>query len=255
MLRFPWAPPPVNVPTGTIVSTRCPGSFVRSSLRSRLNLGLSVALLLCSCGQWEALQPVPPHPIPTDPYLIKVGDTLDVRFYSSPELNLLELPVRSDGKISLELLGDVQAAGMEPTTLARVLSDAYARELTNPRVTVIVRSFGGEVFVDGQVGAPTRVPYGVGLTALQAISAAGGFLESAKVSSVILIRKSDEQFQGYRLALQDYLEGKNPMADVRLQPSDIVHVPRSAVSNVNQFVKLYIRENIPIPVSIPLPAF
>ena len=185
------------------------------------------------------------------PYLIKVGDSLEVRFYNAPEMNI-EVPVRSDGKISLELLGDVQAAGVEPEELSRTLTRQYAFELNKPRVTVVVRSFGGEVYVGGEVKAPSVLPFGSGLTALQAINAAGGFLATAKVNSVILIRRNGGEFRGYRLALHKLISGKDLSADVPLQPSDILHVPMSKVGNVNKFMDLYIRKNIPI--SPPLAA-
>jgi protein involved in polysaccharide export with SLBB domain len=235
------------LPARRRVTARCQGVFMRGLIASGF-----AALLLGGCGQWDAHNPTPPQQPPSAAYLINVGDTLDIRFYNAPDLNMLALPVRSDGKISVDLLGDVQAAGMEPAQLARALSKSYGRELTDPRIAVIVRSFGGQVYVDGQVGSPSMVPYATGMTVLQSVAAAGGFLESAKVSSVILIRRNSGQYEGYRLGLQDFLEGKDPTADAPLQPSDIVFVPRSVIANVNQFVKMYIRNNLPIPLMIPI---
>lgn len=179
---------------------------------------------------------------------------LDVRFYNAPELDL-QVPVRSDGKISLQLIGDVPVAGYEPSALSEALTQRYESELENPRVTVIVREFGGSVYVGGEVGAPGAVPFGTGMTVLQAINTAGGFLKTANLTSVILIRWDGERFTGYRLAMEAFLAGEGGLGDATLQPSDIVHVPKSKVANVNQFVDMYIRQNIPIPISIPLPAF
>jgi protein involved in polysaccharide export with SLBB domain len=187
------------------------------------------------------------------PYLIKPGDTLSVRFYKTPELNI-DTPVRSDGKISLELVGDVQAGGMEPAELSKLLNERYKGELQDPRVTVIVTAFGGEVYVSGEVKSPAAVPLGIPLTALQAIDKAGGFLTSAEKTSVILIRNEQGTWHGYKLDLDRAASGEDLDADPLLQPRDIVHVPRSVVANVNVFVDMYIRKNIPIT-SIPVGAF
>src|SRR5262249_4551901 len=71
------------------------------------------------------------------PYRIRVGDSLDVRFYKTPELNIEKIPVRSDGKISLDLVGDVQAAGLGTDELSANLVHAYSRELQEPQIAVI----------------------------------------------------------------------------------------------------------------------
>lgn len=192
-------------------------------------------------------------PEPSGPYLIKPGDTLAVRFYKTPELNV-DVPVRSDGKISLVLVGDVQAAGRQPAELSTLITDRYKRELQDPRVTVIVSQFGGEVYVSGEVKTPAAVPLGTPLTAMQAIDRAGGFLTSAEMASVILIRNEGGTWHGYRLDLSRAFTGEDTESDPLLQPRDIVHVPRSVVANVNTFVTLYIKNNIPIS-GIPIGAF
>jgi protein involved in polysaccharide export with SLBB domain len=165
------------------------------------------------------------------------------------------VPVRSDGKISLELVGEVQAAGIEPDRLSRILNERYGTELRDPRVTVVVRGFGGQVHVTGEVDHSTAIPFGTGLTALEAISGAGGFRDTAKIDSVILIRRTDAGFQGYRLALDQALSGKDLSADVALRPSDVLHVPKSTIAQMNLFVDQYVRKNLPIQpaIAIPLP--
>jgi polysaccharide biosynthesis/export protein len=186
--------------------------------------------------------------------VLKVGDYLDIRFYKTPELNV-EVPIRSDGKISLEPIGEVQAAGLTPEELSHGLTKRYAKELTNPRVTVIVRGFGGQVFVGGEVKTPSAIPFTTGLTALQAINGAGGFLTSAERDSVVLIRKEGDHYQGHRLMLGKVISGEDMSSDVSLQPTDIVQVPRSRVSNMNLFVELYIRNNLPIQPGLGFGAF
>src|SRR4029453_12966252 len=109
------------------------------------------------------------------PYRIHVGDSLDVRFYKTPGPNVEKVPVRNDGKISLDLVGDVQAAGLGPDEVSARLVQAYSKELEDPRIAVIVRDFGGQVFVGGEVNKSGAFKYAEGMTALQAIQTAGGF--------------------------------------------------------------------------------
>ena len=183
--------------------------------------------------------------------MIKAGDSLDIRFYKTPELNL-QVPVRPDGKISLELIGDVEAAGLQPGELASVLRERYASELQNPRVSVIVLAFGGQVYVEGEVKTPSAPPFAQGITALQAISLAGGFLDTAQPNSVILIRLEDGLYHGYRLALNDALSGKDLAQDVSLRPADILHVPKSRIADVDLFVDQYFRKLLPIQPALPV---
>src|SRR5262249_45085458 len=190
-------------------------------------------LLLVGC----ASPPAPPPPTATQPvgspYQIKAGDYLDIRFYKTPELNL-EVPVRPDGNISLELIGDVQAAGLQPGELAATLRERYASELENPRVSVIVRAFGGQVYVEGEVKTPSAAPFAMGITALQAISLAGGFLDTAQPNSVILMRFEDGQYRGYRLPLKDTRSGKGLGQDVRLIAAPNLPQPQRNSANVHR---------------------
>jgi len=210
----------------------------------------TLPLLVLGCAATPSAR-LPPADHTPPAYRVKVGDTLDIRFYKTPELNL-EVPVRSDGKISLELIGDVQAAGLEPEQLAASLRERYASELTDPRVSVIVRKFGGGIWIGGEVKNPSRVPYSVGLTALQAIHRAGGFLETARPSSVVLIRLEGTQYKGYLLPLDKVQTGEDVSVDAELQPSDILHVPKSGIANVDLFVDQYIRKVLPVQPAIPI---
>ena len=198
-----------------------------------------------------------PDPVPTEPpratggpYLIQVGDTLDVRFYATPELNT-KVPVRGDGSISLELVGEVRAAGLSPEALAKVLDQRYARELRDPAVTVMVQSFGGKVFVAGEVQRPCAVGFAHGMTALQAIASAGGFRDSANLGNVILLRQADGQVHGHRLSLDRAASGDDPPADVPLQPADVLYVPRTRIAKVDLFVEQYVRKVLPDMPYIP----
>ena len=118
---------------------------VRSASTELAWLLLTLVTTGCLAGCF-ARRPVDPPVVESAhemglPYRIHVGDTLDVRFYSTPELNT-KATVRSDGKISLELVGDIEAAAQTPEAFAKILGARYARELRNPTVTVVVQSFG-----------------------------------------------------------------------------------------------------------------
>ncbi|HLK10828.1 MAG TPA: polysaccharide biosynthesis/export family protein [Candidatus Binatia bacterium] len=215
---------------------------------------LAVILVLGACSP-RAKYPPPGQQMlaqqAVTPYRIRVGDTLGIRFYKTPELNV-DVPVRSDGKISISPAGDVEAAGLEPEELAKTLSELYAKELENPRVTVVVQSFGGTVYVGGEVKTPAGEPFTTGLTALQAVEAAGGFTVTAKLDNVILIRREPQGYKGYKLALDDVLSGKDVAADVRLEPGDVVFVPRTKIADVDTFVDQYFRQLLPFQPAVPL---
>jgi protein involved in polysaccharide export with SLBB domain len=191
--------------------------------------------------------------IENKPYHIRVGDKLSVRFYKTPELNIEEVPVRSDGKISLDLIGDIQAAGIGTDELSDNLARAYSKELQEPRIAVIVRSFGGQVFVGGEVNKPASLAFSEGLTALQAIQGAGGFNDMASIENVVLVRRAGDRYEGYRLFLKKALSGEDYTQNVALEPNDIVYVPKSRIANLNLIVLQYISKMIPqVPIGLPV---
>lgn len=181
-------------------------------------------------------------------YALQPGDELDVRFYYNPELNLSVL-VRPDGKISLPLADDVQAAGLSPAALTQTLRNKYERELRRPEITVIVRSFNSQkVFVGGDVAAPGVIQVVGPMTVLQSVTQAGGFRETARINEVLVIRRNPTAPSSPIVIPVDIaaaIDGSKPTQDIALVPSDIVYVPKSPIANVNKFVDQYIRQNIP----------
>jgi protein involved in polysaccharide export with SLBB domain len=102
--------------------------------------------------------------------------------------------------------------------------------------------------VAGEVNKPGMVNLTGPMTVLQSIAEAGGFKDSARKSQVIIIRKSPEKAPVTIVTdLEDAVYGDNKVQNIALAPYDIIYVPKSAIANVNQFVDLYIRRNIPIP--------
>ena len=207
-----------------------------------------VASFLIGCssqriGSMKDVQAVfPAHQKPQE-YFIQPGDKLDIKFFYNPELNET-VSVRPDGKISLQLVDDVQAAGLTPSQLDEFLTQKYAKELRKPVVTVIVISFTGQaVYVGGEVNSQGLIDLTVGMTPLQAVINAGGFKETAMPEGAIIIRKDkDNRPIPVRVDLKNALYGSDSGPDIQLQPHDIVYVPMSAIAEANKFVKQYIQD-------------
>ncbi|MCX8022621.1 MAG: polysaccharide export protein [Syntrophorhabdaceae bacterium] len=193
---------------------------------------------------------------PDTPYKIQVGDTLDIKFFYNPELNERDLPVRPDGRISLQLIDEVYVAGLTPLELRDLLKKKYeTTELKNVEISVIVRSFSHQkVFVDGEVGVPTLVPIMGQLTVMQAIAQARGMKETARRWEVIVIRFGrDHKPMITTVNLDKVLDGTDLNQDILLMPYDIVYVPRSPIANFDLWVDQYIRRALPFPLPSPVP--
>ena len=177
-------------------------------------------------------------------YLIQPGDQLEIKFFYIKELNEI-VTVRPDGKISLQLVDEVQAAGLEPLKLDDVLTEKYGQELQDPVITVIVKSFGGQqIYVGGEVNRQGLINLRAGMTPFQAVLNAGGFKETAKPESAIVIRKgAGNRPVPIEINLTDSTHGKSGNAVFLLQPHDIVFVPKTAIAKANKFVNQYI-ENL-----------
>lgn len=184
-------------------------------------------------------------------YRLQPGDALDVKFFYNQELNESVL-VRPDGRISLQLVHDVQAASLSPNELVAVLEKKYSTHLKEPEISVIVRSMeANKVFVDGQVYRAGEVPMLGNMSILQSIASAGGMKNSARGKEVLLIRRNGlKRPFVYLVNLDAALNGSDISQDVMLRPSDIVYVPKSAIANINTWVDMYIRQNIPIEVGL-----
>jgi len=186
-------------------------------------------------------------------YIIKPGDKLDVKFYYNNTLNE-SVTVLPDGRFSLQLIQDVQAASLTTRELTAVLKKKYAPYLVDPEISVIVRSFDPlKIFVDGEVGKPGMVNKGQYMTIMQAIASAGGLRDTAHGNDVLVIRRNylNKPFI-ITVDLDSVRDGTDVGQDIALKPYDIVYVPKSAIANVNTWVDQYIRKNIPINVSYDL---
>jgi protein involved in polysaccharide export with SLBB domain len=184
-------------------------------------------------------------------YVLGPGDLLDVKFFYEPELNEQQ-PIRPDGRIALQLIGDVTAAGLTPTELQAALRERYSHVLRQPDVTVIVREISGRrIYVGGEVGAPGLLKMAGSLSALQAIFEAGGPKRSGQLSSVVVLRyQGTNEPRFMTLDLTQAVKRTSASGDVPLEPLDIVFVPKTRIARMNDFVDQYVRQLIPIPMSL-----
>jgi len=230
--------------------------FARARLlgRSGFAIGLILSvLLLGGCGS-AAVKPATieqANALSTraagGEYRLQPGDELDIRFYYNPELSTSVL-IRPDGRISLPLANEIQAAGLTPNQLSQRLRSAYEQELRRPELTVIVRSFNSQkVFVGGEVASPGVIQALGPLTVLQSVTQAGGFKETARLGEVLVIRRDPSMPDPIVIPvdISAVVDGTQTNQDIALMPFDVVYVPKSPIANVNKFVDQYIRQNIP----------
>ncbi len=179
------------------------------------------------------------------------GDTISVRYPNTPELDSTVI-VGPRGFIQLPLVGRVHASGKIPAELEVEIAKGSEVELRNPMVTVTVTQFDGRaVHVGGEVSRPGRLVLAASTTPLEAIFQAGGALETAQLERVMLVRVlGDGRRHMFKINMKETLEGDGEGGHIRLQPSDMIFVPRSGISNVNLWVDQYIRQNLPLSVSI-----
>ena len=204
----------------------------------------------CRTAAPVATAPAGPAPPAARPdgwqYKIQPGDQLAVKLFYHPSLNE-EVTVRPDGRISLQLVGEIAAAGETAEKLTDQLRTRYSRSLESPEVSVIVKTFANErIFVAGEVGRPGEQALVGRTTVLQAIAQCQGFKESARLTEVLIIRRNPDFTPSVSIVdLQKVVSGKDPSNDVLLVPYDVVFVPRSTIANVNKFVREFITNNLP----------
>jgi polysaccharide export outer membrane protein len=158
-------------------------------------------------------------------YKIGPQDALRIDVWKEPDISRT-VPVRPDGKISLPLLNDVQAAGLTATELAGVLTEGLKKFINNPQVTVGVTEINSrQVYVTGEVKRPGTLPLLTNLTVLQALSSMGGFTQFAKVKNIYVLRTIDGKQQKLPFNYKEVLNGHNPVQNILLQPGDVIVVP------------------------------
>jgi polysaccharide export outer membrane protein len=161
--------------------------------------------------------------VPSD-YMIGADDTLRISVWKEPDMSVT-LPVRPDGKISMPLLDDVQAAGMTPMQLGISIHDKLKKYMADPRVTVVVTAMNSQrIYVLGEVlhtGPMALLP---GMTVLQALSTAG-FTQFANLKAIYLLRVQDGKQTKMPFNYKDAIKGRGDQPNITLKPGDTIVVP------------------------------
>jgi len=183
------------------------------------------AALLAACSS-----PMPPPPeqgtFDRDDYVIGASDMLKIMVWKNPDLSV-DVPVRPDGKVSVPLLNDVQAAGLTTHELKEMLTKEFSEYVTAPDVTVIVSEVKSKVvYVVGEVQRPSAVQLNTDMRALDAIATVGGFTPYAAKGSIKILRPGkDGNVVTYEFDYKAFLRGKHPESNLRLLPGDTIVVP------------------------------
>ncbi len=158
-------------------------------------------------------------------YTIGVDDVLDISVWKEPDVSR-SVPVRPDGKISLPLINDVQAAGLTPADLATEITGRLKKFLNDPQVTVIVTQINSRrVYIVGGVVRAGAYPLLPGMTVLQAISSAGGFTVYADTKAIRVVRVADGKQTELPFDYHAVLKGSKSSENILLLPGDTIVVP------------------------------
>jgi len=157
----------------------------------------------------------------------KIGhqDVLRIDVWKEPEISR-SVPVRPDGKVSLPLLNDVQAAGLTAMELANVITEGLKKFMNSPQVTVGVSEINSRrVYVTGEVARPGAFPLLPNMTVLQALTSSGGFTQFARIKNIYVLRTEGGKQVKHTFNYKDVVSGKRPEDNIVLQPGDTIVVP------------------------------
>jgi len=221
---------------------------------TRIGVSLCLGLAVSSCVR-ETTRPVPLPPLDAPPppavfgmpntYRLRPGDMLRVKFLYHPEYDV-KVPIRPDGDVTLQITGDIHAAGLTSVDLERIIKERTSDRLRDPEVSVIVADVADQrIYVGGEVRVPGFVPYSSGMTPMQAIMDRGGFTDVARMDSVLRLTPSHPEYHATRLDFTRPLEAGTPEGTL-LSGGDVLFVPRTFIGDVGVFVRLYIRDILPI---------
>jgi len=156
-------------------------------------------------------------------YKIGPQDVLRVDVWKEAEISR-SVPVRPDGKISLPLLNDVQAAGLTAAELGVTITEGLKKFINSPQVTVTVMEINSRrVYVTGEVMRPGAYPLLPNMTALQALTSGGGFTQFANTKKIYVLRTENGKQAKHPFNYKAVLDGKAD--DIPLQPGDTIVVP------------------------------
>jgi len=181
------------------------------------------ALAANSSAQSGASSSSKPH---DENFIIGNDDVLAISVWKETELTK-SVPVRSDGKISLPLVGEMQATGRTPLQLELEITEKLKNFITTPEVTVIVEKVNSRKFnMLGEINRPGEFPLTASTTIVDAIAMGGGFKDFAKKTGVYILRKGPDGHETrINFNYKDFLKGKNPAQNIKIEPNDTIIFP------------------------------
>jgi polysaccharide export outer membrane protein len=200
-------------------------------------LGLLFVGPLMSTWLWAQAGSAPPPATPPsevtaskphdNSFVIGNDDILTINVWKEPDVSQKAIPVRTDGKISLPLVGEVQATGRTPLKLEQEIAAKLKNYISEPEVTVIVQQINSQKFnILGQVNKPGSYLITNSDTVLDAIAVAGGFRDFAKQKSIYVLRQNADGSQTrIPFNYKEVVKGQNPGQNIKLQPRDTIVVP------------------------------
>jgi polysaccharide export outer membrane protein len=195
---------------------------------SRRALGLCFALafflaIFCACKTGKPAHPPAAEDLNPPMLRLAPGDVVEVTFPGATNFNAMHR-IGPEGTITMQLVGQVDAAGKTAEELQTQLIKLYATELKDTNIIVSVAGSGNVIYIDGAILRPGKITLERPLTALEAVEEAGGFTEAANRKKVTVIRYKGNQNTVIELNLEPVLTG-GPVPPFYLRPHDIVHVP------------------------------
>jgi polysaccharide biosynthesis/export protein len=176
----------------------------------------------------SAVEPGPPPKKRgvADDYRIGEGDVVQISVWRQPEASVESAVVRTDGKVSMPLIKEIQIAGMTPIQAENAVREQMSAFINVPDVAVVVKETNSKkVYVVGGVGRVGPLPYTYRMTVLQALSEAGGLAEFAKRGKIYVLRTQDGKTVKLPFKYNDVLKGKHMELNIQLQPGDTIVVP------------------------------
>ena len=205
--------------------------------RTDHQIGLGFVLIVLAGSLWAQV-PGPPAPaagtssvqsankLRDASFVIGNDDILSINVWKEPDITRI-IPVRSDGRISLPLVGELQAAGRTPPQLEQDIASRLRNYIAEPEVTVMVQEIHSQKFnIMGQVVKPGSYSLELATTVLDAIAAAGGFRDFANQKHIYILRQNPSGGES-RIAFnyKNVIKGKDPDQNIKLQPRDTIVVP------------------------------
>jgi polysaccharide biosynthesis/export protein len=201
---------------------------------TRLAATLIASIVLAACSGMSVApntQPAGASNEEQSNYIIGPTDGLNIFVWRQPELSSPVI-VRPDGKISIPLIDDMEAAGKTPTQLAKDIGEKLSEFLQDPKVTVLVTNFVGpfdrQIRVVGEAARPQTIPFRRNMSVLDVMIQVGGLTEFAAGNRAVIVRKDDKGKQiSYRVYLDDLLKDGDVAANAYVLPGDILIIPQS----------------------------